>query len=76
MIVAGDHASNDMAGDDPDSWRCQFEKEGFPVECCLKGLAIPRCAKDFRPTCPRSDGIIFSNSSGGIWCKKSCTYSP
>lgn len=38
MIVAGDHASNDMAGDDPDSWRCQFEKEGFPVECCLKGL--------------------------------------
>lgn len=38
MIVAGDHASNDMAGDNPDSWRSQFEKAGFPVECHLKGL--------------------------------------
>lgn len=38
MIVAGDHARNDMAGDDPDSWRCQFEAAGFPVECVLKGL--------------------------------------
>lgn len=38
MIVAGDHARNDMASDDPDSWRCQFEAAGFPVECILKGL--------------------------------------
>ena len=38
MIVAGDHARNDMAGDDPDSWRCQFEAAGFPVECVPKGL--------------------------------------
>ena len=38
MIVAGDHARNDMAGDDPESWRCQFEASGFPVECHLKGL--------------------------------------
>lgn len=38
MIVAGDHARNDMAGNDPDSWRCQFEAAGFPVECVLKGL--------------------------------------
>lgn len=38
MIVAGDHARNDMASDDPDSWRCQFEAAGFPVECVLKGL--------------------------------------
>ena len=38
MIVAGDHARNDMAGDDPESWRCQFEAAGFDVECCLKGL--------------------------------------
>lgn len=38
MIVAGDHARNDMAGDDPESWRCQFEAAGFEVECCLKGL--------------------------------------
>lgn len=38
MIVAGDHANNDMAGDDEDSWKSVFEKEGFQVECVLKGL--------------------------------------
>lgn len=38
MIVAGDHAGNDMSGDDPDSWKCQFEAEGFDVECHMKGL--------------------------------------
>ncbi|MEI3310295.1 MAG: sirohydrochlorin cobaltochelatase [Evtepia gabavorous] len=29
MIVAGDHANNDMAGDEEDSWKSVFEKEGF-----------------------------------------------
>lgn len=38
MVVAGDHAIHDMAGDDPDSWRSQFEQEGFPVVCHMKGL--------------------------------------
>ena len=38
MIVAGDHANNDMAGDEEDSWKSVFEKEGFEVECVLKGL--------------------------------------
>lgn len=38
MIVAGDHARNDMAGDDPDSWLCQFVQAGLSVECHLKGL--------------------------------------
>lgn len=38
MIVAGDHARNDMAGDDPDSWYSQFGRAGFSVEACLKGL--------------------------------------
>lgn len=38
MIVAGDHARNDMAGDDPDSWRCQLEAAGMDVTCVLKGL--------------------------------------
>lgn len=38
MIVAGDHARNDMAGDDPKSWRYQFEHAGFHVECHLSGL--------------------------------------
>ncbi len=38
MIVAGDHANNDMAGSGEDSWKSVFEKEGFQVECVLKGL--------------------------------------
>lgn len=38
MVVAGDHANNDMAGDEDDSWKSTFEKEGFEVECILEGL--------------------------------------
>ncbi len=38
MVVAGDHALNDMSGEDPDSWRNQFESSGFMVSCVLKGL--------------------------------------
>ena len=38
MIVAGDHANNDMAGDEEDSWKKQFESAGYEVECVLRGL--------------------------------------
>lgn len=38
MIVAGDHATNDMAGDDPDSWKNVLKKEGFEVYPILEGL--------------------------------------
>ena len=38
MIVAGDHAKNDMASSDPDSWYSQFKAEGYDVEAVLKGL--------------------------------------
>ena len=38
MIVAGDHANNDMAGDDDDSWKSQFEAAGYEVTCLLRGL--------------------------------------
>jgi sirohydrochlorin cobaltochelatase len=38
MVVAGDHANNDMAGDDADSWKSTFEAEGFEVVCILQGL--------------------------------------
>lgn len=38
MIVAGDHAHNDLAGDDPDSWANQFQKAGYKVDTVLKGL--------------------------------------
>lgn len=38
MIVAGDHAKNDMASEDKDSWRSQLEASGYEVSCLLKGL--------------------------------------
>ena len=38
MIVAGDHANNDMAGDDEDSWKSQFEAAGYEVTCVVEGL--------------------------------------
>jgi sirohydrochlorin cobaltochelatase len=38
MIVAGDHANNDMAGDDEDSWKSVFEGAGFEVVCVVEGL--------------------------------------
>jgi sirohydrochlorin cobaltochelatase len=39
MIVAGDHATNDMAGDEEDSWNALFTQAGFEVENRLVGLA-------------------------------------
>ena len=38
MIVAGDHATNDMAGDGEDSWKSVFKKAGFEVVCRVTGL--------------------------------------
>ncbi len=38
MIVSGDHAHNDMAGEDEDSWKSQLETEGYQVICRLKGM--------------------------------------
>lgn len=38
MLVAGDHATNDMASDEDDSWKSQLTKAGFEVEPVLKGI--------------------------------------
>lgn len=38
MVVAGDHAHNDMAGDEEDSWKSAFEAAGYEVSCVLEGL--------------------------------------
>lgn len=38
MLVAGDHAINDMASEDEDSWRTAFENAGFSVRCAVRGL--------------------------------------
>lgn len=38
MVVAGDHASNDMAGDEADTWKTAFKEADYEVECRLVGL--------------------------------------
>ena len=38
MVVAGDHANNDMAGDEDGSWKRTFEEAGFKVQCIMEGL--------------------------------------
>ena len=38
MVVAGDHANNDMAGSEDDSWKTMFEAAGFNVDCQISGL--------------------------------------
>lgn len=46
MVVAGDHANNDMAGDEDDSWKSVLEKNGFEVECVLKGMGEVKAIQD------------------------------
>lgn len=43
MIVAGDHAKNDMAGEEEDSWKSMLMKNGYEVHAVLNGLgSIPK----------------------------------
>lgn len=48
MLVAGDHATNDMAGDDDDSWKSLFNASGYfdNIDCQILGLGqIPAIQK-------------------------------
>lgn len=38
MLVAGDHANNDMASDEPDSWKSCFTAAGLPARAVVRGL--------------------------------------
>jgi sirohydrochlorin cobaltochelatase len=38
MMVAGDHAHNDMAGDTGDSWKLMLKAQGYEVDYILKGM--------------------------------------
>ena len=48
MVVAGDHANNDMAGDDEDSWKSQFVASGNfdSVDCQIAGLGRIAAVED------------------------------
>ncbi len=48
MVVAGDHANNDMAGDDDDSWKSQFEASGEfdSIDTQIAGLGEIKAIQD------------------------------
>ena len=48
MVVAGDHANNDMAGDDDDSWKSMFTASGAfdSIDCQIAGLGRIKAVQD------------------------------
>ncbi|MDH6363378.1 sirohydrochlorin cobaltochelatase [Enterococcus sp. PF1-24] len=46
MLVAGDHATNDMASTEPDSWKSQLEAVDFEVSAHLKGMGEATAIQD------------------------------
>ncbi|HOO33316.1 MAG TPA: sirohydrochlorin cobaltochelatase [Thermotogota bacterium] len=46
MLVAGDHAKNDMAGEEEDSWKSILESEGFEVDVLLRGMGEMKDIRD------------------------------
>ena len=46
MVVAGDHANNDMAGDEEGSWKTTLEDAGYQVETVLTGLGELEAIQD------------------------------
>ncbi len=46
MIVAGDHAKNDMASDEEDSWKTVLQNEGYEVTPVLKGMGEYKFIRD------------------------------
>lgn len=47
MVVAGDHAKNDMAGEE-DSWKSAFEEAGYETVCILKGIGeFPKVRRQY-----------------------------
>ena len=46
MLVAGDHAKNDMVSDGEESWKTILINEGYDVECVLKGMGEMQAIRD------------------------------
>ena len=46
MIVSGDHARNDLVGEDEDSWYNEFKSNGFEVSYRLKGIGEYKAIRD------------------------------
>lgn len=63
MVVAGDHANNDMASDEEDSWKTALTNEGYEVECVIEGLGQLPAIQDIYVAHTKAaieSGIAFS----------------
>ena len=64
MIVAGDHANNDMAGDEEGSWKREFERAGYEVSCVLKGLGEIELIRHLFVSHAKAAGELFLPETG------------
>lgn len=66
MMVAGDHAHNDMAGKEADSWASQLKAAGMDVQIIMQGLGeIPAVRELFlRHTDTATDDLAHSRKQG------------
>ena len=46
LVVAGDHAVNDMAGDNENSWKSRIHRYGIRTECIIKGMGEYKAFRD------------------------------
>ena len=65
MVVAGDHANNDMAGDDEDSWLSQFKAADCFDLSLIHILAISECTSKARCPNRRANSAELSHRSEG-----------
>lgn len=63
LVVAGDHAINDMAGEDPDSWKSVLEKEGYETECIVRGMGEYKKIRDLY-VCHAREARLLSETEG------------
>ena len=58
MVVAGDHACNDMAGAEEDSWASRFKAAGFETACLLRGLGEYPAVRDMYVSHAREAAVL------------------
>lgn len=86
MVVAGDHAIHDMSGEDEDSWRSQFEREGYEVACQMKGLGeypgvrriylrhVRAAEERLQEVCPEGEDALYGQQKRENYTEESQTF--
>lgn len=64
MLVAGDHAQNDMAGPDPHSWRSVLAGQGYRVDWVRHGLGSEKAVQDLYAAHLR--GVLQEDGAHGL----------